>query len=59
MINFEVDYFSESFWTRRYIDAHDYQNNLVRELRKLEKQKKIEIISIKKLPLSLSPLNQP
>jgi SAM-dependent methyltransferase len=59
VINFEVDYNSESFWTRRYIGARDYQDNLVQELRKLEKQKKIEILSIKKLPWSLSPLNQP
>lgn len=58
VINFEVDYDSEPFMVKEYFKARDYQNNLVRELRKLEKQKKIEIISIKKLPLTLSPLNR-
>lgn len=58
VINFEVDYDSAPFMVKEYFKARDYQNNLVRELRKLEKQKKIEIISIKKLPLSLSPLNR-
>ncbi len=58
IINFEVDYDSEPFMVRGYFDVCDYQNNLVRELRKLEKQKKIEIISIKKLPLALTPVNR-
>jgi len=58
VINFEVDYDSAPFLVKEYFKARDYQNNLVRELKKLEKQKKIEIISIKKLPLSLSPLNR-
>lgn len=58
IINFEVNYDSEPFMVRGYLDARDYQNNLVKELRKLEKHKKIEIISIKKLPLALSPVNR-
>ncbi len=59
VINFEVDYHAESFWTRASIRSKDYQNNVVTELRKLENQKKIKIISIKKIPLSLSSLNRP
>jgi hypothetical protein len=43
---------------KKYFDARDYQNNLVNELQKLEKQKEIEIVSINKLPLSLSPVNR-
>ena len=58
VINFEVDYNSEPFMVREYLNARDYQNNLVKELRKQEKQKNIEIISIKKLPLALTPLNR-
>jgi SAM-dependent methyltransferase len=58
VINFEVDYDSEPFMVKKYLDVRDYQNNLVRELHKLEKQEKIEIISIKKLPLALTPVNR-
>lgn len=58
VINFEVDYNSASYMVRKYFDVRDYQNNLVDELRNLEKQKKIEIISIEKLPLALSPVNR-
>ena len=43
---------------KKYFDSKGYQNNLVRELKKLQKQKKIEIISIEKLPLTLSPFNR-
>lgn len=57
VINFEEDYDSSPYMIKKYFDACDYQNNLVRELRKLEKEKKIEIISIKKLPLNLSPVH--
>lgn len=58
VINFEVDYDSSPYIVKQYFNARDYQNNLVKELRKLEKQKKIEIVSIKKLPLSLSCVNR-
>jgi len=57
VINFEQDYDSSPFMVKQYFNARDYQNNLVRELRKLEKEKKIEIISIKNLPLTLSPIH--
>lgn len=59
IINFEVNYDSAPFLVKQYFKAKEYQNNLVRELRKLEKEKKIQIISIKKLPLALSPTNRP
>jgi len=58
VINFEVDYDKSSYMVKKYFDVHDYQNNLVRELVKLKKQEKISIISIKKLSLSLSPVNR-
>jgi len=58
VINFEVDYSSVDSLVKQYIDALDYQNNLVSELHKLEKQNKINIISIEKLSLSLSPVNR-
>lgn len=58
VINFEVDYDPSPFMVKQYFNARDYQNNLVKELSRLEKQKKIEIVSIKKLPLSLSPVNR-
>ena len=43
---------------KKYFDSKGYQNNLVRELKKLEKQNEVEIISIQKLPLTLSPFNR-
>ena len=58
IINFEVDYESSPSIVKRYINALDYQNNLVSELKKLEKENKIEVICIEKLPLSLSPVNR-
>lgn len=58
VINFEVDYDPSPFMVKQYFNACDYQNNLVKELSRLEKQKKIEIVSIKKLPLSLTPVNR-
>jgi len=59
VINFEVDYTTSSFWSKRYMNKADYQTTLVQELQKLEKEGKIEIISIKKIPLSISPVNRP
>jgi hypothetical protein len=59
VLNFEVDYDSSPIMVKKYLDACGYQNNLVRELKKLEKQKKIEITSIEKLLLSLSSVNRP
>ncbi len=58
VINFELDYDSSPFLVKEYFKARDYQNNLVRELKKLEKQNKVEIISIKKFSLALSPTNR-
>lgn len=58
VINFEVDYDSSPVIVKKYFDSKGYQNNLVRELKKLQNQNKIEIISIEKLPLSLSPFNR-
>jgi cyclopropane fatty-acyl-phospholipid synthase-like methyltransferase len=58
VINFEVDYDSSPFIVKEYFKAKDYQNNLVRELKKLEKQNKVEIVSIKKFSLALSPTNR-
>lgn len=50
LINFEVDYKKEPYLVRSFVDAHDYQNNLIENL-----EKHMRIISRKKLPLSLSP----
>ena len=58
VINFEVNYNTAPFIVKKYFDARDYQNNLINKLLKLEKQKEIEIVSINKLPLSLSPVNR-
>ena len=58
VINFEVDYNEESFLVRKYFDSRDYQNNLVTELKKLEKQNKISIISIDKMKFRGSPVNR-
>lgn len=56
VINFEVDFDSAPFIVKQYSNVLNSQNNLVKELKKLERDNKIEIISIKKLPLS-APLN--
>ena len=58
VINFEVDYDSSSYIVKRYVDACDYQNNLVSELKKLKQSGKIEIISIKKLSYQNHPINR-
>ena len=58
VINFEVDYNSASSTVRGYFDSVDYQNNLVSELKELQKENKINIESIKPLSLSLSPVNR-
>ena len=58
IINFEVDYDASDFIVRKYLDALDYQNNLVRNLKKLEKDGRIKIISINKMRYSLSPVNR-
>lgn len=58
VINFEVNYNTFPLLVKKYFDANDYQNNLVNELLKLEKQKEIDIVSINKLPLALSPVNR-
>jgi len=59
VINFEVDYDSAPFLVKQYFRARDYQNNLVSELRKLERKNQIEILSINKLRFYLSPTNRP
>ncbi len=59
VINFEVDYDSASSKVKRYMNYQGYQNNLVSELKKLENQNQIEIISITKLPLSYNSFNTP
>jgi len=58
VINFEVDYDSAPTNVKKYFDACGYQNNLVKELRSMEKNGSIEIVSIQKLPLSLSAFNK-
>ncbi len=58
VINFELDYDDCPFLVRKYMDGIDCQNNLIRELRKLEKKGVIEIISINKFPLSISPVKR-
>jgi len=57
VINFELDYHSSPSKVKRYMDYQGYQNNLVSELKKLENQNKIKIISIEKLPLSYNSFN--
>lgn len=57
VVNFEVDYDSAPLMVKEYFKARDYQNNLVSELRKHEKQGEIKILSIDKFSLSLSPMN--
>jgi len=56
VINFEVDYDSSDSLVKDYFDACDYQNNFVSELKNMQKQ--INILSINRLPLSLSPVNR-
>ena len=58
VINFEVDYDSSPYMVRKYLDVCDYQNNLVKELKKLEREDKIKILSIQKLVYSGSPTNR-
>ena len=57
VINFEVDYGSSPFLAKKYFDARDYQNNLVSELKKLEKENKVKILLIQKLVYAGSPVN--
>ena len=58
VMNFEVDYDSSPYMVRKYFDARDYQNNFVRELKKLEQEDKIKILSIQKLVYSGTPVNR-
>jgi SAM-dependent methyltransferase len=58
VINFEVNYNTSPYVVKKYLDARDYQNNLVTELEKFQKQKRISIISITKLPLNLNSVNR-
>lgn len=58
VIHFEVDYDSSPLMVKNYFDSCDYQNNLVRELKKLEKENKIEILSIQKLNYAGTPVNR-
>ena len=58
VINFEVDYDSSPYMVRKYLDACDYQNNLVKELKKLEREDKIKVLSIQKLVYSGNPTNR-
>ena len=58
VMNFEVDYSSSPYIVRKYFDSCDYQNNLVGNLKQLENQKKIEIISIQKMTYSGTPVNR-
>ena len=55
VVNFEVDYDSSPYLVKKYIDSRDYQNNLVRELKE---NPKIEIVSILRLPISMSSVNR-
>jgi hypothetical protein len=54
VINFELDYDTAPFHVRKFFDSIDCQNNLVRELKKLEKKDIIEILSINKFPINVS-----
>ena len=58
VINFEVDYGSSPFLAKKYFDARDYQNNLVSELKKLEKENKVKILLIQKLVYAGSSVNR-
>lgn len=57
VINFEADYDTSPLMVRKYFDVIDCQNNLVQELKKLEKAEKIEILSIKRMLYSNSPVH--
>jgi len=54
VINFEVDYDKRPFMMRKFLDAWDYQNNLVRELNKNED---VNVLSIKEFSALSSPVN--
>ena len=58
VINFEVDYDASPYIVKKYLDSRDYQNNLVKELKILEKNGDIELVSIKKFKYSISPVNR-
>ena len=58
IINFEVNYDESSFLTKMYLNSVDYQNNLMENLKKLERNEKIKIISKEKLNIQYSPVNQ-
>ena len=58
VMHFEVNYDSAPLLVRKYFDARDYQNNLIKELKKLEKQKIIDILTIEKLKYQGSPVNR-
>ena len=58
VINFEVDYDASPYIVKKYLDSRDYQNNLVKELKILEKNGDIELVSIKKFKYSVSPVNR-
>jgi hypothetical protein len=58
IINFEVNYDESSFLTKMYLNSVDYQNNLMKNLKKLERNEKIKIISKEKLNIQYSPVNQ-
>lgn len=57
ILNFEVNYDSSPYLVKKYFDVRDYQNNLVSELKLMEKEKKIKIIDIKKLFYSGTTVN--
>ena len=57
VINFEVDYDTSPYIVKKYLDSRDYQNNLVKELKILQKKGDIELLSIKKIRYSTSPIN--
>ncbi len=59
VINLEVNYDSSSFMSKKYLDALDYQNNLVKTLKEFEKNGLLEIIKIDKMLYALSPVNTP
>lgn len=58
VINFEVDYDTSPLMVKKYLDACDYQNNLVHELKELEKGEQIEILSIKRILHTMNPVNR-
>jgi len=54
VINFEVDFDNAPFMVKQYCNAMDFQNNLIKELKKNEN---VEIILIKRLSLNISHVN--